>query len=314
MSFDSGFGRPEGYRTEVQSDDSADQSNNRGARCADSRVSSWHPDYSLSSPEARQWHKQNKKISHDPLSLNEIDGTYTVQHGDCLSTIAARELSAEGKSTSKKSIAHEVEQIVALNRDKYSLLDCNKEYLEQGWKLRLPGLKSSSSENLVQQAAEQEADGGSTGQLHRQIPAHVEHHHRYHQSHAQQMDQQQYYSPQSNSQSPDVGQGIAKVLGGVLGGIGTSLLGQSLFGNRGRYGQYGGGYDQYQGGYGPCDSGYGRYGGGYDQYAGGYDQYQGGYNQYQGGYNQYAGGYNPYQGSSNQFPGYGNYRHHHHRF
>ncbi len=122
-----------------------DKANEGGDACKDPRIQNWHPDYSLSSPQAREWHKQNEDSRHHSLKLDE-GGTYTVKHGDCLSTIAARELEAEGQAVNKKSIAHEVKEIVELNHEKYNALDCNKEYLAAGWKLKLPGCKIQSQE------------------------------------------------------------------------------------------------------------------------------------------------------------------------
>ncbi|RTL39201.1 MAG: LysM peptidoglycan-binding domain-containing protein [Candidatus Melainabacteria bacterium] len=120
--------------------DSGGHSSDNTDHCKDSHVKNWHPDYSLSSPHAREWHKQNEKSKHQ--SIETKDGVYTVKHGDALSTIAARELKAEGKSANKSSIAHEVKEIVALNHEKYKDLDCNKEYLAAGWKLKMPHHKS----------------------------------------------------------------------------------------------------------------------------------------------------------------------------
>jgi hypothetical protein len=104
---------------------------------ADSNICNWHPDFSLSSPQAREWQKQNEKSRDQPLNL-ESDGTYKVQPGDCLSTIASRELTAAGKSVDQKSVDDEVKALIALNRDQYKELDCNKDFLQVGWNLHLP--------------------------------------------------------------------------------------------------------------------------------------------------------------------------------
>ncbi len=121
---------------------SGENSGEKNDACKDSHIKNWHPDYSLSSPHAREWHKQNEKSKHQAIDVK--DGTYTVKHGDALSTIAARELKAEGKHADKKAIANEVKEIVALNHEKYSALDCNKEFLGTGWKLKMPHHKGSS--------------------------------------------------------------------------------------------------------------------------------------------------------------------------
>ncbi len=124
-----------------------------------SGIQNWHADYSLSSPQARQWQKQNQQSRQQPLRMNEADDTYIVQHGDCLSTIAARELQDAGKAVNKNSVAQEMQEIIALNRDKYNTLDDNQDYLAAGWKLRLPGYTTQ-----VQEPCEPAA------QLQRQIP------------------------------------------------------------------------------------------------------------------------------------------------
>lgn len=118
-------------------------STDKNDSCKDSPVLDWHPDYSLSSPQAREWHKQNEKSRHQPLDIKH--GVYTVKHGDALSTVAARELKAEGKRPDKKSIAHEVKEIVALNHEKYPALECNTEYLEAGWNLKMPHHKTTKN-------------------------------------------------------------------------------------------------------------------------------------------------------------------------
>ncbi len=133
-----------------RSHDGAGELHEQTESSKDSRTQNWHPDYSLSSPSAREWHEQNKQSRHQPLKLNEEDGTYTVQHGDCLSTIAARELDAEGKAVNKKSIAHEVQEIIDLNRNEHSELVGNKDYLGAGWRLRLPGGAATTQDTYEQ--------------------------------------------------------------------------------------------------------------------------------------------------------------------
>jgi hypothetical protein len=103
-----------------------------------SRICKWHPDYSYSSPEARQWLQENKASRNQPLPLDR-DGLYTVRHADCLETIAQRELRAEGRVVNSKTTKEEVQRLIQLNREQYPTLDCNPEYLGDGWKIRLRG-------------------------------------------------------------------------------------------------------------------------------------------------------------------------------
>ncbi|HEY9715609.1 MAG TPA: hypothetical protein V6C72_19200 [Chroococcales cyanobacterium] len=103
----------------------------------DPSVCNWHPDYSLSSPQAREWEQENEKTRNQPLNI-DADGTYAVQHGDCLSTIAARALSNSGEKADQKSIDDEVQAIITLNDHQYPTLDCNRDYVQDGWKLRIP--------------------------------------------------------------------------------------------------------------------------------------------------------------------------------
>ncbi len=122
-------------RAQYQSDGSGKSNERDEIRTAN--ILKWHPDYSMSSPQAREWHKKNQESRSQPLNLNG-DGTYTVQGHDALSTIAERDLHRHGQRATKTAIASEIEQIIALNKDKYPTLDRQKEYLGNGWRLRLP--------------------------------------------------------------------------------------------------------------------------------------------------------------------------------
>ncbi|MDR3614239.1 MAG: LysM peptidoglycan-binding domain-containing protein [Candidatus Obscuribacterales bacterium] len=62
---------------------------------------------------------------------------YTVKFGDDLSTIAQRELQAEGKAVNRDSLKAEQDKIVKLNDAQYKSLDCNQHYLQAGWRLKL---------------------------------------------------------------------------------------------------------------------------------------------------------------------------------
>jgi hypothetical protein len=62
---------------------------------------------------------------------------YKVQFGDDLSTIAQRQLHAEGKAVNRDSLKAEEDKLVKLNDAQYKSLDCNKHYLQAGWRLKL---------------------------------------------------------------------------------------------------------------------------------------------------------------------------------
>lgn len=134
-----GSGADTGTGTTIRTSDSNRKVNSdtseQGSEC-DERIQKWHPDYSLSSPQARKWYQDYKKSLNEPLDLND-DGTYTVKRGDCLSSVAARELVREGMEIDKQTITDEVKHLIELNKDKFKSLDCNKEYLDVGWNIKV---------------------------------------------------------------------------------------------------------------------------------------------------------------------------------
>lgn len=90
-----------------------------------------------SSARARQWNEASNASKNQALQLNQ-DGSYTVREGDCLSTIAARELRMSGQAVNGKSIAAEIERIRELNKDQHQTL-ANCVDIKGGWHLRLSG-------------------------------------------------------------------------------------------------------------------------------------------------------------------------------
>src|SRR5580658_6882427 len=56
---------------------------------------SWRPDLSYSTPKEKAWLQADKQLSAQPLNLDS-NGMYTVQFGDSLSGIAARQLRGQG--------------------------------------------------------------------------------------------------------------------------------------------------------------------------------------------------------------------------
>lgn len=97
----------------------------------------WRPDYSYSSPHARAWLAASKEQANQPIN-RDASGMYTVQFGDSLSGIAARELHDEGQTIDRSKINDEVGRIVKANDQHYQSLDCNKDLVKVGWQLQIP--------------------------------------------------------------------------------------------------------------------------------------------------------------------------------
>jgi len=243
----------------------------------------WHPDLSLSSPQARDWFEKNKETRHQPLELNK-DGTYTVKHNDALDTIAERELRAEGKAINSKSIKAEVQKLVDLNKEKYPCLEANPELIQDGWRLKMgrghhrqpdrdhepEHHKPRPPRDQSRPASPSEFYGDAQQQNQRYQPQPQYRPEQQYQPYQQYQPTPQYQ--QRYQQGPDIGQ--------VIGGLTSALpfIASIVGGNRhhhnyGGYGPgYGGYYNQgyynqpyYQQPYYPQPNYYG-YNGGYPQY------------------------------------------------
>jgi hypothetical protein len=112
---------------------SASHCNGDAAR--DQAICAWRPDTS-NSEKAQKWREDNKATWDKPLSLNK-DGTYTVTSVDGLDSIAERELKMMGKAVNKQAIEAEVKNLVHLNDKEHHTLDCNPEFVGNGWHLKL---------------------------------------------------------------------------------------------------------------------------------------------------------------------------------
>lgn len=91
--------------------------------------------------EARgEWFKQHEVARKQPLKLDH-DGSYVVQHGDCLSTIAQRRLHKDGERVNHKSIEAEVKRIRDLNSGEHKSLDSSdvrkRDVIRDGWHLKI---------------------------------------------------------------------------------------------------------------------------------------------------------------------------------
>ncbi len=99
----------------------------------------WHPDYSLSSPSAKEWFEQSQALRKQKLDLDE-KGDHVVQHGDSLWTIAQRELHDTGRQGTDREIVQEIQRIVKLNENLHPTLKSNTDFIKDGWKLHIePG-------------------------------------------------------------------------------------------------------------------------------------------------------------------------------
>lgn len=103
----------------------------------DSAACNFKPDYELSTPRARAWYEAMQQSRTQPLDFNQ-DGTYTVKFGDCLETIAERSIRMVGGPVNRDAINAQVNAIVEANHDRYKTLDCNRDYIRDGWKLKVP--------------------------------------------------------------------------------------------------------------------------------------------------------------------------------
>ncbi|MBS1992075.1 MAG: hypothetical protein JSS86_01295 [Cyanobacteria bacterium SZAS LIN-2] len=221
---------------------------------------------SAESPRAKQWEEASRASLHQPLKINS-DGSYTVKDGDCLSTIAERELHMAGRKATRSAIAEEVAHIKQLNQAAHPrLAECDR--IQEGWHLRL-GLSQK-----------------------RDCPP-VEHHAPppRHSAPEQYSGPQQPIEPRySQRQMPvreqggDFAQGFLAPLAGILTGVAGGLAGgmsHRYYGGRYPHPGFMGGFQQqpdYDYGYGysspyayqrnnryyPQD--YSRYGNGYDDY------------------------------------------------
>lgn len=97
----------------------------------------FRPDYEYKTEQGRAWKAVSDQQRLKPIELNER-GRYTVQHGDCLETIAERNLKGSGLPANRMAIKAEVAEIVAANQHRYPSLAANSEFIKGGWTLTLP--------------------------------------------------------------------------------------------------------------------------------------------------------------------------------
>lgn len=71
-----------------------------------------------------------------PLNLDE-EGHYKVMAGNSLSSIARRALLMRGESASWRSVNAEMDRIVAMNGDTFPGLTRDRQFIREGWKLKI---------------------------------------------------------------------------------------------------------------------------------------------------------------------------------
>ncbi len=98
---------------------------------------SWRPDSHSTSDGAKHWNEGNAHSRHEKLGV-DAHGNYAVTDVDALSTIAERNLHTHGMAKpSDKALHHEMDRIVALNKDAYPELGSHPDLLHPGMELRM---------------------------------------------------------------------------------------------------------------------------------------------------------------------------------
>ncbi|HEY9681674.1 MAG TPA: hypothetical protein V6C86_08835 [Oculatellaceae cyanobacterium] len=111
-----------------------------GSAADDPKITNWRPNPNSKSQLTQSWFAEHSRLS----SVAPEDGPYTVKFGDCLESIARRELKKEGKATDSASIEAEKQKIIDLNKDHYKSLTTNSEFIKDGWKLKLTDCNSAT--------------------------------------------------------------------------------------------------------------------------------------------------------------------------
>lgn len=77
-----------------------------------------------------------ERRSAPPLNLDD-DGRYKVMGGNSLSSIATRALLMRGESTGWRAVNAEMDRIVEMNADIYPSLKRDRQFIKEGWKLKI---------------------------------------------------------------------------------------------------------------------------------------------------------------------------------
>jgi LysM repeat protein len=103
-----------------------------GSSATNQIIGHWHPDHGQSK-SGKAWFKAMKAQEPVPVAGNY----YKVQDGDCLESIARRELRTEKQKVDTKSTNAGVEKLIELNKGHYKSLTVNEHYIQKGWTLKL---------------------------------------------------------------------------------------------------------------------------------------------------------------------------------
>lgn len=71
-----------------------------------------------------------------PLTLDD-EGQYKVMGGNSLSSIAIRALVMRGESIGRRAVNAEMDRIVVMNADTYPSLKRDRQFIREGWKLKI---------------------------------------------------------------------------------------------------------------------------------------------------------------------------------
>jgi hypothetical protein len=104
--------------------------------CDKSDHCSFTPEKDHDKPLAKSWWDARGQLV-GTAPEKDANCLYTVKFGDDLSTIAQRQLQAEGKAVNSHSLKDEEDKLIKLNDAQYKSLDCNRHYLQAGWRLKL---------------------------------------------------------------------------------------------------------------------------------------------------------------------------------
>ena len=95
--------------------------------------------HKLHAEAAQEWFREAKEARKNPLKVGD-DQKYTVQHGDCLTDIAARRLRTDHEKVDSHSISKEEHRLRELNDKQFKSLDSKgkkRDFLADGWQLQI---------------------------------------------------------------------------------------------------------------------------------------------------------------------------------
>jgi LysM repeat protein len=115
-----------------------------GSSSTNEIIRHWKPDHGQSK-SGKAWFK----TMHHQESVPVTGNYYMVKDGDCLESIARRELRTQKHAVDAKSTNAGVEELIALNKDHYKSLTMNEHYIQKGWTLKLSAADIAAAEAVV---------------------------------------------------------------------------------------------------------------------------------------------------------------------